>query len=115
MRYAAHGAPGFTIEGFTGSLAHELDHFNIRAKLVEPGYSPTTRFAQNTGIRVEDLIPPAYADLARPVFEGFARPALTTKETDVAEAVWAAVNDTSGRLHFPAGADAVALHEARFG
>jgi len=34
---------------------------------------------------------------------------LTTKESDVAEAVWLAVNDTSGKLRFPAGADAVAL------
>ncbi len=112
---AAYTASKQAIEGFTGSLAHELGHFGIRAKLVEPGYGPTTRFAQNTGVRIEDLIPAAYADFAAPIFAGFAHPALTTKETDVAEAVWAAVNDTTGRLHFPGGADAVALHQARFG
>ncbi len=34
----------------------------------------------------------------------FAQPAMTTKETDVAAAVWAAVHDTTGRLHsLPAG------------
>ena len=38
-----------------------------------------------------------------------AEPALFTTEGDVAEAVWAAVHDTSGRSHFPAGADALAL------
>ena len=97
------------IEGFTGSLAHELAHFNIRTKLVEPGYGPTTRFAQNTSVRVEDLIPAAYADFAAPIFEGFARPAMTTKEIDVAEGIWNAVNDTTGKLRFPAGPDAVAL------
>ena len=32
-----------------------------------------------------------------------------TTEADVAEAVWRAANDESGRLRFPAGADAVAL------
>jgi NAD(P)-dependent dehydrogenase (short-subunit alcohol dehydrogenase family) len=109
---AAYTASKQAIEGFTGSLGHELGHFNIQTKLVEPGYAPTTRFAQNTEVRVEDLIPKAYADFATPVFEAFARPALTTKEIDVAEAVWMAVNDTTGKLRFPAGPDAVALSRA---
>lgn len=112
---AAYTASKQAIEGFTGSLAHELAHFNVRARVVEPGYAPTTRFAQNTDLRIEDLIPPAYAGFAAPIFEGFAKPALTTKETDVAEAVWAAVHDMSGRFQFPGGADAVALFEARHG
>ncbi|MET3611725.1 NAD(P)-dependent dehydrogenase (short-subunit alcohol dehydrogenase family) [Rhizobium aquaticum] len=109
---AAYTASKQAIEGFTGSLAHELGYFNVRAKLVEPGYAPTTRFAQNTDVRIEDLIPPPYAGFATPIFEAFARPAMTTKETDVAEAVWDAVHDTSARLQFPGGADAVALYEA---
>ena len=105
----AYTASKQAIEGFTGSLAHELGHFNVRAKPIEPGYAPTTRFAQNTSVRVEDLIPQAYADLAAPIFAGYARPVLTTREIDVAEAVWAAVHDGTGKLRFPAGADAVAL------
>ena len=109
---AAYTASKQAIEGFTGSLAHELAFFNVPAKLVEPGYAPTTRFAQNTSVRIEDLIPAAYADFARPIFEAFAKPTLTTKETDVAEAIWAAVHDTSGQLRFPAGPDAVALAKA---
>ncbi|QOZ12596.1 SDR family oxidoreductase [Bradyrhizobium sp. CCBAU 51765] len=112
---AAYTASKQAIEGFTGSLAHELGYFNVRARLVEPGYAPTTRFAQNTDIRIEDLIPPAYVGFAAPIFEAFAHPAMTTKETDVAEAIWAAVHDTSNRLQFPGGADAVALYEARQG
>lgn len=110
---AAYTASKQAIEGFTGSLAHELAHFGIRAALVEPGYAPTTRFARNTDVKAEDLIPPAYADYAAPIFAAFARPALTTTESDVAEAVWSAVNDRSGQLHYPAGADAVALADAR--
>lgn len=110
---AAYTASKQAIEGFTGSLAHELAYFGIRAKLVEPGYAPTTRFAQNSSVRIEDLIPAAYADFAGPIFAAFAQPALTTKETDVAEAVWAAVHDRAGKLHFPAGADAVALAGGR--
>lgn len=112
---AAYTASKQAIEGFTGSLAHELGSFGVRVKLVEPGYGPTTRFAANTDIRVEDLIPPAYADFAKPIFAAYAQPALTTREADVAAAVWRAAHDDTGELHFPAGADAVALHATRFG
>lgn len=109
---AAYTASKTAIEGFTGSLAHEMQAFGIRVKLVEPGYGPTTRFAQNTDIRLDALIPEAYAAFAAPIFAAFASPALVTRETDVAEAVWRAAHDETGRLHFPAGADAVALAEA---
>lgn len=109
---AAYTASKQAIEGFTGSLAIELGTFGIRAKLVEPGYAPTTRFAENTDIPVMDLIPEAYAAFADPIFAAFAKPELTTKESDVAEAVWLAANDASERIRFPAGADAVALAEA---
>jgi NAD(P)-dependent dehydrogenase (short-subunit alcohol dehydrogenase family) len=109
---AAYTASKTAIQGFTGSLAHELAAFGVRVKLVEPGYAPTTRFAHNTEVRVEDLIPEAYAEFARPIFAAFAKPQLTTKESDVAEAVWRAANDTSAQLHFPAGADAVELAKA---
>ncbi len=109
---AAYTASKQAIEGFTGSLAHELGAFGVRVKLVEPGYAPTTRFAQNAELPVAELIPEAYADFARPIFAGFANPPLTTTESDVAEAVWLAANDASGRLRYPAGADAVALARA---
>jgi NAD(P)-dependent dehydrogenase (short-subunit alcohol dehydrogenase family) len=106
---AAYTASKQAIEGFTGSLAHELAHFDVKVKLVEPGYAPSTRFAQNTQVRVEDLIPEAYAQFAAPIFAAFARPAMVTREIDVAEAVWDAANDLAGQLRFPAGPDAVAL------
>lgn len=109
---SAYTASKQAIEGFTGSLAHELLAFNVRAKLVEPGYGPTTRFAHNTDVRIEDMIPEAYASFAEPIFAGFANPAVVTRETDVAEAIWLAANDVSPRLRFPAGADAVALASA---
>lgn len=106
---AAYTASKQAIEGFTGSLAHELAAFGVRAKLVEPGYAPTTRFTANTAIPVSDLIPEAYASFAGPIFADFANPPLTTRESDVAEAVWLAAHDMSGRMHYPAGPDAVAL------
>lgn len=50
-----------------------------------------------------------YAAYAQPIFAEFAAPKLVTKETDVAEAVWLAANDTGGQRRSPAGPDAVAL------
>ena len=109
---AAYTASKQAIEGFSGSLAHELAAFGLRVKLVEPGYAPTTRFSQNVEFSIEEMIPEAYAGFARPIFEAFAHPPLTTRESDVAEAVWQAANDASERLHYAAGADAVALAKA---
>jgi NAD(P)-dependent dehydrogenase (short-subunit alcohol dehydrogenase family) len=109
---AAYTASKAAIEGFTGSLAHELALFGIRAKLVEPGYTPTTRFTQNGLPRMEGLIPEAYATYAQSVFAAFGGQTEFTHETDVAEAVWQAVNDTTGQLRFAAGADAVALAQS---
>lgn len=109
---AAYTASKTAVEGFTASLAHELAAFDIQVKLVEPGYGPTTAFAANGQQRMQGLLPEAYAPFAREVFAGFASASASTRETDVAEAVWRAVHDASGQLHFPAGADAVALAEA---
>lgn len=110
---AAYSATKHAIEGFTASLAHELGYFGIGVKLVEPGYAPTTRFGVNAIIPVTDLLPGRYADFAQPILAAFAAPALTTEESDVAQAVWNAVHDGTGQLRFPAGADAVALAEGR--
>lgn len=110
---AAYTATKQAIEGFSASLAHELGHFGVSVKLVEPGYAPTTRFGANAIIPVGDLLPGGYADFAQPILDAFANPPMTTKEGDVAEAVWSAVHDTTGTLRFPAGDDAVALTRMR--
>ncbi len=110
---AVYTASKMAIEGLTASLAFELEAFNVRVKLVEPGYGPSTSFASNTGTRMEGLIPEAYAPFAQSVFAAFTQPTAVTNASDVAEAVWRAANDSSGQLRFPAGPDAVALAESR--
>lgn len=106
---AVYTASKMAVEGFTASLAFELEAFNVRVKLVEPGYGPNTRFTSNGASRMAGLIPEEYAAFAQSTFASFAQPAAVTTEADVAEAVWRAANDRSGQLRFPAGADAVAL------
>ena len=106
---AVYTASKTAIEGFTTSLAFELEPFNVRVKLVEPGYCPSTRFTINGGSRMDGLIPEAYEAFAQPIFAAFAQPAAVTTERDVAEVVYRAANDASVQIRFPAGADAVAL------
>jgi short-subunit dehydrogenase len=109
---AVYTASKMAIEGFTGSLAHELAAFNVRVKLVEPGHGPTTRFTANGVSRMEGLVPDAYAPFAQRILAAFAQVTAATTEADVAEAVYRAANDVSGQLRFPAGADAVALAQS---
>lgn len=106
---AAYTATKSAIQGFTGSLAHELLPMGIVVKLVEPGYAATTAFAQNSDVRIEDVLPEPYWSYAQPILAALAEPALVTTEADVAQAVWKAVHDETGQAHFPAGADAVAI------
>ena len=46
---AIYAASKCAVEGFTESLSYELEQFAIKARLVEPGYAPTTSFTANGG------------------------------------------------------------------
>ena len=81
----------------------------MRVKLVEPGYDPSTNFTSNGRSRMNGLIPEDYAPFAQRVLADFQNQTTVTQESDVAEAVWRAANDTTGQLRFPAGPDAIAL------
>ncbi|WP_066266411.1 SDR family oxidoreductase [Hydrogenophaga palleronii] len=106
---AAYTASKTAVQGFTASLAHELRPFGIRVRLIEPGYGPDTRFTENGGARMQGLITEPYAAYAQSVFAAFGQVGDVTHPQDVAEAIWRAATDVSGQLHYPAGADAVAL------
>ncbi|MDI5943625.1 hypothetical protein QLR68_36970, partial [Micromonospora sp. DH15] len=62
---------------------------------------------------LEGLVPAPYEPFAKKALGGFVNQDLFTRESDVAEAVWRAVHDTTGQLRFPAGPDAVWLDQAR--
>lgn len=100
------------VNAFTESLALELAPHGIRATLVLPGRSPTTRFGDNA--REHMTIPQPYAALAESVFAKWSQePAdAVTHAEDVTEAIWRAVTDPSTPLRLAAGADAVALMPA---
>lgn len=110
---AVYTASKAAIEGFTGSLALELEFFGVAAKLVEPGYGPGTNFTANGASRMDGLLPQEYLEFAAPVMAAFGDVDVFTTASDVAEVVYAAAIDTSGRLRFAAGPDALALAAAQ--
>lgn len=112
---AVYAASKCAVEGFTESMAYELEGFNIRARLVEPGYAPTTNFGANTGARMQGLIPAEYAGFAEACFARMAEyPTAYCTEGEVAEAVFAAASDRHDRIRYPAGADSKLLAELRW-
>jgi NAD(P)-dependent dehydrogenase (short-subunit alcohol dehydrogenase family) len=103
------------VEGFTESLSYELEPFNIKARLVEPGYAPTTSFTANGGPRMEGLIPADYGAFALASFQKMASyPTPYCTEAEVAEAAFSAATDESRSIRFPAGADTRLLAELRW-
>jgi len=112
---AIYAASKFAVEGFTESLAHELGAFNIRTRLVEPGYAPTTSFTANGGARMEGLLPADYAGFVDACFAKMANyPTAYCTEGEVADAVHAAATDEGGQLRYLAGADTKFLANLRW-
>jgi len=112
---AVYAASKCAIEGFTESLSYELAAFGIRARLVEPGYAPTTNLGSNGRERMIGLFPEDYRAFTEACFARMANyPADYCTETEVAEAVFAAATDPCERLRFLAGADTRFLSELRW-
>lgn len=103
---AVYAASKCAVEGFTESLSHELDQFAIKARLVEPGYAPTTSFTANGGPRMQGLIPADYGQFAHSYFEKMTNyPTPYCTEAEVAEAVFSAATEAGTEIRYPAGPD----------
>lgn len=112
---AIYAASKCAVEGFTESLSYELEGFGIKARLVEPGYAPTTSFTANGASRMQGLIPACYGSFAQSCFGKMANyPTPYCTEEEVAKAVFSAATDDSRTIRYPAGADAKLLAKLRW-
>jgi NAD(P)-dependent dehydrogenase (short-subunit alcohol dehydrogenase family) len=112
---AIYAASKCAVEGFTESLSYELEGFNIKARLVEPGYAPTTNFTANGGPRMQGLIPADYGEFAQSCFGKMANyPTAYCTEAEVAEAAFLSATDQSRKIRYPAGADTKLLADLRW-
>jgi len=112
---AVYAASKCAVEGFTESLSYELGAFGIKARLVEPGYAPTTNLTANGGARMQGLFPEEYGAFTQSCFANMASyPTRYCTEAEVAEATFAAATEVGGRIRYPAGADSKLLAELRW-
>jgi NAD(P)-dependent dehydrogenase (short-subunit alcohol dehydrogenase family) len=109
---SVYHATKWGLEGWSESLAFELEPFGIRVKTVAPG-GIATDFAGRSLVMTQH---PAYAEDLGKTFAAFSDPSrrsgASTAE-QIAEAVWEAANDESDRVTFVAGADAKANYARR--
>jgi NAD(P)-dependent dehydrogenase (short-subunit alcohol dehydrogenase family) len=112
---AVYAASKWAIEGFTESLSHELALFNIKTRIVEPGYAPTTNLGANGANRMQGLTPPPYDTFAHAYFAKLQNyPTAYSTEQDIAEAVFRAATDEGNEVRYPAGPDTKMLADLRW-
>jgi NAD(P)-dependent dehydrogenase (short-subunit alcohol dehydrogenase family) len=109
---SVYHATKWALEGWSESLAYELAPFGIKVKTVAPG-GIATDFASRSIVFTQH---PAYAEAVGKTFAAFRKPGPgpggSTAE-QIAEAVFAAVNDVSDRVTHVAGEDAKATYAQR--
>jgi NAD(P)-dependent dehydrogenase (short-subunit alcohol dehydrogenase family) len=97
--FSMYTASKFAVEGFSKTMALELEPFGIKTTIVEPGIF-LTEFMGNLNKQTETL--PEYA----PVYEAFLKGYDAVKKGDqgkAVEAIIAMVNSENPPLHFPVG------------
>lgn len=104
--YSPYHATKWAVEGFSESLQYELEPFNIRVKLIEPGpiktdfYSRSMTFANQPDVTAYDEL----VEKVKPALEqagtGGSPPSVT------AAVIYKAATDRSSRLRYPAGGNA---------
>lgn len=98
--YAAYGATKWAVEGFSESLAHELQPFNVHVKIVEPSGTKTEfhHVAYDTAFPISD----AYKEKYERKHATHGQGADYDSPETIAELIWQAANDSSWRLRHSA-------------
>lgn len=107
--YSVYHATKWAVDGFSESLAFELEPLGIRVKIIEPGAIKTDfydRSADFTHDRALSAYNPLVDTGMRKMNRAGARGAPPAK---VADAIWRAVTDGSNKLRYVVGTDAKGL------
>lgn len=109
---SVYHATKWALEGWSESLAFELNPFGIRVKTVAPGGIKTDFTGRSLARTTHD----AYSAAVQTTFQRFMDPnrALSGSSAEqIAEVVWEAVTDDKDKVCYVAGEDAKKLYEAR--
>ena len=103
-----HGTK-FAVEGLSEALHYELEAIGIKVKIVEPGMIATDFGGRSLDFTNDESLE-EYQSTVQTLLAGIAKAAANPSPPEVvAEAIWNAVTDGTGKLRYPAGADAVEL------
>jgi NAD(P)-dependent dehydrogenase (short-subunit alcohol dehydrogenase family) len=104
--YSLYHATKWAVEGFSDALQYELEPFNIRVKLVEPGPIKTDFYDRSPDIASQPGLT-AYDALVTNVLPKLNRFGTTGASPEaVAQVIYRAATDRSSRLRYPAGGNA---------
>lgn len=109
---SVYHATKWALEGWSESLAFELNKFGIGVKTVSPG-GITTDFVSRSLVMAQH---PAYGGLVDKVMQAFMDPeraASHSSAEQIAEVVYEAATDEKDTLRYVAGADAKAMYAQR--
>jgi len=107
--YSPYHATKWAVEGFSESLQYELEPFNIRVKIIEPGpiktdfYTRSATFARQPGLNAYD----EFIAKVQPTLDNAADTGAPASVT--AKVIYQAATDGSSRLRYPAGGNAGAI------
>jgi NAD(P)-dependent dehydrogenase (short-subunit alcohol dehydrogenase family) len=105
---SVYHATKWALEGWSESMAFELNQFGIDIKTVSPG-GIRTDFINRS---LDTTSHPAYDKLTEKLFAGIHEDNFSTAE-QIADVVYEAATDGKDKLRYVAGADAIALYAQR--
>ncbi len=98
--YSVYHATKWAVEGFSESLQHELEQFNIRVKIIEPGPIKSDFYDRSQVIAKRDGLT-AYDHFVRKVLPNMQKSGAEAPDgTVVAQTIYDAVTDGSKRLRY---------------
>lgn len=102
--YSIYSSTKWAIEGFSESLRYELEPFNIKVKLIEPGVVKTDFYGRSMDIMREKKLN-MYYNFIEPVKKNIDNSDTALHPRDVAKVIFKATNDSSKRFRYPVEKD----------
>jgi NAD(P)-dependent dehydrogenase (short-subunit alcohol dehydrogenase family) len=107
--YSVYHATKWAVEGFSEALVYELEPFNIRVKIIEPGPIKTDFYDRSIDLMTKSGLT-AYDDFVGKAMPVMQRVGATAPGPQiVAKAIFKAATDGSRRLRYPVNAGAILM------
>lgn len=110
---SVYNASKFAVEGLSEALVFELAAIGAQLKIIEPGVIATDALGSSLVVHEDESLG-AYREIQTALRAAFDRSGAAAAPPErVAEAIWEAATDGTGRLRYVVGADAEAVLDRR--